>query len=1261
MTTSRPILDLVRPWLATQRWFPGGPDAEVTRVGGLRLSDPAGQVGLHLHLLSVAHDDGPVTVSVPVTVRSAALEGGESALIGQTSAAHGETGEPREVWVYDGTHDPVFVAAWLEMMRRGLATADGRCRGRAHAGFQDWSRFEPAVMKARVLTGEQSNTSVVVEGPDGSVIVKFFRVIAAGENPDVQIGLALTEAGSTEVPVTYGEITAGWRRTGTEGEDWDSGAVSVLREFVADSQDAWRLALDAAVSRKDFTGQAAGIGQATGRMHRALAASLGTSEVTAVGAADTSGAQDRPQVLVDLAERIRWGWRQASTAVGEDCAPAVEAVVGKLEDPSVAAGLTPLQRIHADYHLGQVLVAPDRDGQTRWTVLDFEGEPLRDAAERSGMDLPLRDVVGMLRSFDYAGAVAAREHGGGDRTDARRELQRWTDAAQRAFLAGYGQAVGTPVDTDSVVFTALMLDKALYEVAYEQRQRPDWVQVPAAAVRRALDRASVERTSAAHPDATHQEAQMSQQDASTAGPTPEPAAQTASPVHAGATPLAVASEVLSAVARGEYHQPHEVLGAHLDGSGTVTYRVLRPLADSVAVRLDEGGQIELTHEHDGVWVGTSAAVQEGHVPGYRILVAYDGAEPELQDDAYRYLPTLGELDQHLIREGRHETLWTVLGARVHRYSTPQGEVVGTAFAVWAPNAQIVRVKGDFNGWNGRQHAMRSLGDSGIWEVFIPGVQAGAVYKYEIRGADGVWRDKSDPMARWTEVSPATGSRVEESRYSFGDQDWMERRAQTDPHQQAMSVYEVHAGSWRPGLDYREMAEQLVEYVSWQGFTHVEFMPVAEHPFGGSWGYQVTGYYAPTSRFGTPDDFKYLVDRLHQAGIGVLLDWVPAHFPKDEWALARFDGGPLYEYADPRKGEHPDWGTLVFDFGRTEVRNFLVANALYWLEEFHIDGLRVDAVASMLYLDYSREDGQWVPNIHGGNHNLEAISFLQEATATAYKRNPGTMMIAEESTAFNGVTAPTSTGGLGFGEKWNMGWMHDSLTYMSEDPVNRRWHHHQMTFSLVYAWSENYVLPLSHDEVVHGKGSLLRKMPGDRWQQLASLRAYYGFMWAHPGKQLLFMGSEFGQEAEWNEAHGLDWWLTDIPQHKGLMKTVRDLNLVYRNAPELWSQDHDPAGFQWIDQNDADRNLFSFIRWSVDSEPLVCVSNFSGSPHHGVRLGLPREGAWTEVVNTDAEAYGGSGVSNGPEILAEPTPWHGQPASAEISVPPLATVYFRPQA
>ncbi|HEY4614235.1 MAG TPA: 1,4-alpha-glucan branching protein GlgB, partial [Citricoccus sp.] len=944
----------------------------------------------------------------------------------------------------------------------------------------------------------------------------------------------------------------------------------VLREFITGSRDAWRVATDAARAGDDFLAEARGIGEATGRLHLALAESLGTRPVTEEGATEEEG--QAPQVLSELASRIEWGWREASAVVGEHLADRLHQVVAALRTPRTGAALPPLQRIHADYHLGQVL-ASGTGAATRWTVLDFEGEPLREAEARSGWDLPLRDVVGMLRSFDYAGALEGTPE--------------WTAGTQRAFLDGYGRTVGEPVDTSSTIFTALLLDKALYETVYELRHRPDWVEVPAAAVRRALERETASTAGTAgvaeapatdtvetvierdpREDTMHDEQDRNTDDsartpstgvaAATAGGA---AGRPATGATGGGTaaPLPLRAEVLDAVAHGRYHQPHEVLGAHLDDAGTVTFRVLRPLAEEVSVRTDDGTVVPLRHEHEGVWVGTAPATHPGHAPGYRILVSFPGADATEQDDPYRYLPTVGELDQHLFREGRHETLWTVLGARVRHYSSPQGEITGTSFAVWAPNAQAVRVKGDFNGWDGRQHAMRSMGDSGIWEIFVPGIGAGTVYKYAILGQDGHWRDKADPMARWTEVPPATGSRVEESRYAFTDDAWMERRRSTDPHDGPMSIYEVHAGSWRPGLDYRQMADQLVEYVSWQGFTHVEFMPVAEHPFGGSWGYQVTGYFAPTSRFGSPDDFKYLVDRLHQAGIGVLLDWVPAHFPKDEWALAKFDGTPLYEYADPRKGEHPDWGTLVFDFGRTEVRNFLVANALYWLEEFHIDGLRVDAVASMLYLDYSRKDGEWVPNVHGGNHNLEAISFLQEATATAYKRNPGIVMVAEESTSFSGVTAPTDQDGLGFGLKWNMGWMHDSLQYMSEDPVNRRWHHNEMTFSLVYAWSENFVLPLSHDEVVHGKGSLLRKMPGDRWQQLASLRAYYGFMWAHPGKQLLFMGSEFGQESEWNEAHGLDWWLSENLQHKGLMKCVRDLNMLYRDAPELWSQDNDPAG------------------------------------------------------------------------------------------------------
>ena len=614
---------------------------------------------------------------------------------------------------------------------------------------------------------------------------------------------------------------------------------------------------------------------------------------------------------------------------------------------------------------------------------------------------------------------------------------------------------------------------------------------------------------------------------------------------------------------------------------------------------------------------------------------------------------LGEVDLHLIGEGRHERLWEVLGARV----TSIDGVEGTAFTVWAPNARLVQVAGEFNGWDGGGHAMTRLG-GGVWGLFVPGVGDGALYKYKVHGADGHWRDKADPMALRTEVPPAQASIVHRSHYEWNDEVWLAQRP-SSLHAQPMSVYEVHLGSWRRGRSYRELAAELAAYVTELGFTHVELLPVAEHPFGGSWGYQVTSYYAPTARFGHPDDFKFLVDTLHQAGIGVLLDWVPAHFPRDDWALARFDGTPLYEHADPRRGEHPDWGTYVFDFGRPEVRNFLVANALYWLTEYHIDGLRVDAVASMLYLDYSRPEGAWLPNQHGGRENLDAIAFLQETNATAYRSVPGIVTVAEESTAWPGVTRPTHLGGLGFGLKWNMGWMHDSLAYVSRDPIHRQYHHHQMTFSMMYAFSENFILPLSHDEVVHGKGSLLGKMPGDRWQQLANLRAFYAFMWAHPGKQLLFMGCEFGQESEWAESHEIEWWLLDRPGHSGLQRLVTDLNGMYRVAPELWALDTDPAGFEWIDANDAPGNVFSFLRHGPDGELLVCVANFSAVPHEGYRVGLPHAGPWTEVLNTDAELYGGSGVGNLGEVVAVDQPWHGRPASVELRVPPLGTLWLRP--
>ncbi|MEU0463676.1 1,4-alpha-glucan branching protein GlgB [Amycolatopsis sp. NPDC006131] len=704
---------------------------------------------------------------------------------------------------------------------------------------------------------------------------------------------------------------------------------------------------------------------------------------------------------------------------------------------------------------------------------------------------------------------------------------------------------------------------------------------------------------------------------------------------------------------GSHHDPHSVLGVHTVGDAVVV-RALRPGARRVSV-VAADHKFDLERVVDGLFAGT---VPE-HPGDYRLEVDYDGQVCTL-DDPYRWLPTVGELDQHLIGEGRHERLWDVLGAHPRSYETPIGVVTGTSFAVWAPTARGVRVIGDFNGWDGRSHPMRSLGSSGVWEVFIPGVEIGTHYKFRVLGADGQWHEKADPMAFATEKPPATASVVTASAYEWSDEEWLAKRNATNWANAPMSVYEVHLGSWRPGLGYRELAEELADYVQDMGFTHVELLPIAEHPFGGSWGYQVTSYYAPTARFGHPDDFRYFVDRLHQRGIGVIVDWVPAHFPKDNWALARFDGTPLYEHADPRRGEQLDWGTYVFDFGRNEVRNFLVANALFWLEEYHLDGLRVDAVASMLYLDYSRPEGQWVPNQYGGRENLDAVRFLQELNATVYKRHPGAVMIAEESTAWPGVTRPTHLGGLGFGFKWNMGWMHDTLHYLAHDPVHRSYHHNEMTFSLVYAWSENFVLPLSHDEVVHGKGSLWGRMPGDDWNKAAGVRSLLAFMWAHPGKQLLFMGGEFGQEQEWSEERSLDWHLLEQPLHGGIQKLMRDLNAAYTSSPALFSADTTPEGFAWIDANDSGGNVLSFLRIGEDGSRLACVANFAGMPHHDYRVGLPAAGRWREVVNTDAEIYGGSGVGNYGAVEAELEPWHGQPASAVLQLPPSGVLWLAPE-
>lgn len=700
--------------------------------------------------------------------------------------------------------------------------------------------------------------------------------------------------------------------------------------------------------------------------------------------------------------------------------------------------------------------------------------------------------------------------------------------------------------------------------------------------------------------------------------------------------------VIDAVANGFYHAPHAVLGPHQDGDGWLI-RARRPLAKTVTAVLPDGTRVELDHLRSGVWEGSLAE----QPTAYELVTAYDDGPDFVADDPYRHLPTVGELDLHLIREGRHERLWHVLGSRLHHYDG----IDGVSFAVWAPDARAVRIVGDFNSWDGRGHAMRSMGGTGVWELFVPGLGVGSTYKYEILTPDGNWIVKADPMARYAEVPPATASIVTDSEYTWGDDAWIAERSASQPVSRPMSVYEVHVGSWKPGLGYRDLADPLIEYVHALGFTHVEFLPLAEHPFGGSWGYQVSGYYAPTSRFGGPDDLRYLIDRLHQAGIGVIMDWVPGHFPKDSFALARFDGRPLYEHPDPRRGEHKDWGTLIFDYGRNEVRNFLVANALYWFEEFHVDGLRVDAVASMLYLDYSREDGEWEPNIHGGRENLEAIRFLQEVTATSYKLYPGIAMIAEESTSFQGVTAPTDHGGLGFGFKWNMGWMNDSLVYIKRDPMYRSHHEGDLSFSFVYAFSENFVLPISHDEVVHGKGSLFGRMPGDHWQKLANMRAYLAYMWGHPGKQLLFMGQEFGQMSEWSEARSLDWWMLEQPAHRQLTSFVGALNRAYVEHSALWARDSDGDAFRRLGAPTWNPNVIAFARSDHFGNDVVVICNFSGAPVNDYDIDLPSGGEWTELINSDAAEYGGSDVGNLGTVHAD------ENGRARMVLPPLGVLWL----
>jgi 1,4-alpha-glucan branching enzyme len=720
--------------------------------------------------------------------------------------------------------------------------------------------------------------------------------------------------------------------------------------------------------------------------------------------------------------------------------------------------------------------------------------------------------------------------------------------------------------------------------------------------------------------------------------------------------------MLEALAEARHADPFSVLGPHLGPAG-VAIRACIPPAERAAITRPGSPPVDMTRRHPaGIFEATLRGAKE--IPDYRLEVTYPGGVTVEVDDPYRYGRVLSDFDLYLFGEGKHTRLYDKLGA----HPMTIGAAAGVHFAVWAPNAYRVSVVGDFNSWDGRRHPMRALGVSGVWEIFVPDARVGYRYKFEILSRYGEVLLKTDPFGFEFELPPLTASIVSVPRYEWRDQAWLQRREHQDSwFKRPMAVYEVHLGSWgrvpEDGgryLSYGELAERLIPYVKEMGYTHIELLPVMEHPFSGSWGYQVIGFFAPTSRFGPPAGFKAFVDACHAADIGVILDWVPGHFPKDTHGLASFDGTALFEHADPRQGEHRDWGTLIFNYGRNEVRNFLLSNALFWLHEYHVDGLRVDAVASMLYLDYSRQPGEWVPNRFGGRENLDAIDFLRQLNTLTHAEQPGSITVAEESTSWPSVSRPTYVGGLGFTFKWNMGWMNDILEYVTRDPVHRRWDHRHLTFSLLYAFSENFVLPFSHDEVVHGKGSMFGKIPGDDWQKAATLRALYGFMYAHPGKKLMFMGCEFGQRNEWNYDHSLDWHLLDEPLHRALRLYVQDLNRVYASEPALHEIDFDAAGFQWIDCDDNENSVVSFIRRShAPGDFLVAVVNFTPVPRDGYRIGVPAPGAYLELVNSDSAVYGGSNLGNAGVVFSEPIASHGHADSLRLALPPLGFVMLKP--
>ncbi len=1131
MSASYPDHDLRWAHLSSARWFAAkGRDATLTAIHPLgRLTPPGDFPTLGLEIAEVAIPGGPTEYYL-LTLLWRRLDG-----VGDPTAAPvlgTEWSETYgEVTVHDASLDPAGQRLLLQWLLRAGALSAGGDAVRAEVA----AALPPeltAELPPRRFGGEQSNTSVLY----GDVaLLKLFRRLEVGANLDIEVHRELARTGA--VVDLYGSAHAVWSSASGARLSAD---VAMLVQQLREARDGWELAVAAASSGADFTGHAADLGRALAEVHSALAERFGTASV--------EGAP--------LAERMVGRLTDTAAEV-----PALQPLVDRLRDRFAVLGRSrvTVQRVHGDFHLGQTLyAAADADNLARsagsagasgpaaaqgaaaahgadpaeegagpakaWYIIDFEGEPLKTLAQRREPDTRWRDIAGMVRSIDYAGAAA----GAAGRTPEQAEA--WVRETTAAFLAGYAgpgsaeEADAAELVPDADLIEAYVADKAIYEVLYEARNRPDWLHIPLDALRRLTT-----------------------------------------------DPFTIGGHTMTDNFFGDIH------GWDFEGFHT-------------------GGDTEA---------------------------------------------------------------WKRLGAHLVTVTDESGtEISGTRFTVWAPNAKEVRVFGDFCDWDGDAHPMRLIPHTGVWGIFLPGVGAGAVYKFKVRGADDRWIDRADPYARYAEQPPATASVViADSDYEWNDDAWLEHRRNSKLYQEPMAIYEVHLGGWRRGKSYQDLATELVEYVSWQGYTHVEFMPVAQHPYEPSWGYQVTGYFAPQSAWGTPDELRYLIDKLHEAGIGVLLDWVPGHFPKDEWALGRFDGTALYEHADPRQGEQPDWGTYVFNFGRNEVKSFLVSNALYWIQEFHFDGLRIDAVASMLYLDYSRGDN-WVPNIYGGRENLEAIDLLRYVNKHLYERQPGVVLIAEESTSFPGITKPVHHGGLGFGFKWNMGWMNDSLGYLSLDPIYRQYHHNEMTFAMVYSFSENFILPISHDEVVHGKGAMVTKIPGDDWQKFATLRAFYAFMWSHPGKQLLFMGSEFGQRSEFNESAGLEWWVSDLWGHRGVQLLMRRLNEVYRHVPALWKLDTDPAGFRWIDADDAGGNVFSYLRNDGAGDQVAVVVNFSPAPREDYRIGLPTEGVWTEILNTDLPEFNGTGGYVNHQVVATEIPSNHLPASASVLVPPLGAVWLR---